>query len=127
VICPKYRYRKFKGEIAEYSKHDIYSLVKQKDLVEIFELSIQPDHIHTVMSIALKYSVSSLMGFLKGKIAINLFKKYERIGKRFWGRHLWSQGYCASTIGLNEEQIGKYVEFQERKDKEAEHLGLDLE
>jgi putative transposase len=127
VICPKYRYRIFKGEIAEYSKREMYSLVKQKDLVEILELSIQPDHIHAVMSIAPKYSVSSLMGFLKGKIAINLFKKYECIGKRYWGRHLWSRGFCVSTIGLNEEQIRKYVEFQERKDKEAEQLGLDLE
>jgi putative transposase len=127
VFCPKYRYRIFKGELAEYSKQAIYSLVKQKDMVEVLELNVQPDHIHTILSIAPKYSVSSLMGFLKGKLAINLFTRYERMGKRYWGRHLWSRGFCVSTIGLNEEQIRKYVQFQEKKDKEAEQLGLDLE
>jgi putative transposase len=127
VFCPKYRYRIFKGELAEYGKQTIYSLVKQKDMVEVLELNVQPDHIHTILSIAPKYSVSSLMGFLKGKLAINLFARYERIGKRYWGRHLWSRGFCVSTIGLNEEQIRKYVQFQEKKDKEAEQLGLDLE
>ena len=127
VICPKYRYRIFKGEIADYSKREMYVLAKQKDLVEILELKIQADHMHMVLSIAPKYSVSTLMGFMKGKLAINLFKRYERIGKRYWGRHLWSRGFCVSTIGLDEEQIRKYVKYQEKKDKEAEQLGLDLE
>jgi putative transposase len=101
VICPKYRYRKFKEEIAEYRKHDIGSLVKEKDLVEIFELSIQPDDVHTVMSIAPKYSVSSLMGFLKGKIAINLLKKYERIGKRFRGRRFIVSTQCQRSNSVS--------------------------
>ena len=127
VFCPKYRYRIFKGELAEYSEREIYLLIKQKDLVEILELNVQPDHVHAVMSIAPKYSVSSMMGFLKGKLAINLFKRYERLGKRYWGRHLWSRGYCVSTIGLDEEKIRKYVKYQEKKDKEAEQLSLDLE
>lgn len=127
VTCPKYCYRIFKGEIAEYSKREMCALAKQKDLVEMLELNVQFDHIHLVLSIAPKYSVSSIMGFLKGKLAINLFKRYERIGKRYWGRHLWSRGFCVSTIGLDEDQIRKYVKYQERKDKEAEQLGLDLE
>ncbi len=127
VTCPKYRYRIFKGEIADYSKREMCSLAKQKDLVEMLELNVQLDHIHLVLSIAPKYSVSSIMEFLKGKLAINLFKRYERIGKRYWGRHLWSRGFCVSTIGLDEDQIRKYVKYQERKDKEAEQLGLDLE
>ena len=127
VSCPKYRYRIFKGEIAEYVNRELYRLVKQKDLVEILELSVQPDHIHMVLSMSPKYSLSSVMGFLKGKLAINLFKRYERLGKRYWGRHLWSRGFCVSTIGLDEEQIRKYVKYQEKKDKEAEQLGLDIE
>ncbi len=106
---------------------ELYRLVKQKDLVEILELSVQPDHIHMVLSMSPKYSLSSVMGFLKGKLAINLFKRYERLGKRYWGRHLWSRGFCVSTIGLDEEQIRKYVKYQEKKDKEAEQLGLDIE
>ena len=60
VICPKYRYKIFKGEIAEYVRQQIYSLCQQKDLVEVLELNVQPEHIHLVMSIPPKYSVSSI-------------------------------------------------------------------
>ena len=126
VICPKYRYKIFHGEIAEYTKQQIYSLCQQKDLVEILELNIVPDHIHLVMIIAPKYSVSSIIGYVKGKIAIRLFQRYERIGKRYWGRHLWARGYCVSTVGLNEEQIRKYVKWQDKKDREIEKRQLTL-
>ena len=127
VFCPKYRYRIFKGEIKEYTRGQVFRLLKQKDLVEVNKLNIQHDHFHTILSIPPKYSVSNLMGFLKGRIAIDLFKKYDRLGKRYWGRHLWSRGFCVSTIGLNEEQIRKYIEWQEKRDKEAEQLGLELD
>jgi len=127
VFCPKYRFRILKGEVAEYAKREFYSLTKQKDLLEVEELSVQAEHIHTVLSIPPKYSVSSVMGFLKGRLSLSMFRKYERIGKRFWGRHLWSRGYCVSTIGLNEEQIRKYVQWQEKKEKESEQLGLQFE
>ena len=127
VFCPKYRHRILKGEIADYCRREIFSLVKMKDLVEVVEMNIQEDHVHTILSIPPKYSVSSLMGFLKGRLSIKMFRRYERIGKRFWGRHLWSRGYCVSTIGLNEEQIRKYVKWQEKQEKDAEQLGLQFE
>ncbi len=79
-----------------------------------------------VMSIPPKYSVSSLMGYLKGKLSISLFQRYERLGKRYWGRHLWSRGFCVSTVGLNEEQIRKYVKWQEKKEKEIEQNQMML-
>jgi len=127
VFCPKYRFRILKGEIGEYSKREFYSLAKQKELVEVNELSIQEDHVHTILTIPPKYAVSNIMGFLKGRLALSLFRRYEKIGKRFWGRHLWSRGYCVSTIGLNEEHIRKYVQFQEKQEREAEQLGLQFE
>lgn len=102
-------------------------MVKQKDLVEVIELNLRQDHVHMILSIPPKYSVSGMMGFLKGRLAIDLFKRYERLGKRYWCRHLWSRGFCVSTIGLNEEQIRKYVQLQEKKDREAEQLGLNLD
>jgi len=55
-----------------------------------------------------KYSVSSFMGLLKGKLVLKFFERDEKLSKRYWGCHLWSRGYCVSTIGLNEEQIRKY-------------------
>jgi putative transposase len=79
-----------------------------------------------MISIPPKYS-TSIMGFLKGKLSIRLFQKYERIGKKFWGWHyLWSRGYCVSTVGLDEERIRKYVTWQEQREKEIEKQQLNL-
>jgi len=127
VFCPKYRHRLLKGDIAEYVKREFFSLAKQKDLLEVLEFNVQPDHIHTLLSIPPKYSVSNIMGFLKGRLSLSMFRKYERIGKRFWGRHLWSRGYCVSTVGMNEEQIRKYIQWQEKQELDAEQLGLQFE
>src|SRR5512136_2080667 len=124
VFCPKYRYRIFEGQIGEYVKQQVYSLTKQKDQIEVVEINVQPDHIHAILSVPQKYSISNIMGFIKGKISLSLFHRYERLGKRYWGRHLWSRGYCVSTIGLDEEQIRKYVRWQEHKDKESEQMSL---
>ena len=126
VMCPKYRHRIFKDEIAEYAKQELYSLCRQKDLVEVLELNILADHIHLVVSIPPKYSVSAIMGYLKGKLSIRLFQKYERLGKRYWGQHLWSRGYCVSTVGLDEDKIRKYVKWQEKKEKEVEQVQKGL-
>ena len=124
VICPKYRYKIFEGEIAEYTRQRLYQLCREKDLVEVLELNIQKDHIHMVLSVPPKYSISSLMGFLKGKISIKLFQRYEKIAKKYWGRHLWSRGYCVSTVGLDEDKIRKYAKWQEKNDRTNEQLEL---
>ncbi len=126
VFCPKYRYRILKDDIAESVRQQIYRLVEQKDKVEVLELNVQLDHVHLVLSLPPKYAVSDFMGYLKGKLAMRLFQRYERLGKRYWGRHLWSRGYCVSTVGLNEDQIRKYVRWQERKEREQEQHQLGL-
>ena len=120
IFCPKYRFNIFKDEIAEYTKQQIYALCHQKELVEVMELNVQPDHIHVVISIPPKFSVSSFMGFLKGKLSLKLFQRYERLGKRYWGQHLWSRRYCVSTVGLDEEKIRKYVKWQAEREKNYE-------
>ena len=120
VFCPKYRYRILKDEIGEYVKQQIYQLCQQKDLVEVIELNVQPDHVHLIVSIPPKYAVSEFIGYLKGKLAIKLFRQYEQLGRRYWGRHIWSRGYCVSTVGLDEEKIRKYVKWQEKKDQDDE-------
>jgi putative transposase len=120
VFCPKYRYRILKDTIGEYARQLIDQLCRQKEQVEVLELNVQPDHVHLVVSIPPKYAVSEFMGYLKGKLALRLFERYESLGRRYWGRHLWSRGYCVSTIGLDEEKIRKYVQWQERQEKQAE-------
>jgi putative transposase len=100
VFNPKYRYQIFKDDnIAEYTRQQIYQLCKQKELLEVLELNVRYDHIHIVMSIPPKYSVSNVVGYLKGKLAfgvsgssdpeIRLFERCEQLGRRYWGRHLW--------------------------------------
>ena len=120
VICQMYRYRFFEGEVEEYSRQQVYKLCNQKDRVEVLELNVQKDHIHVILSIPPKYSVSNLMGFLKGSLSTRLFKRFDSLGKRYWGHHLWSRGYCVSTVGLDEDKIRKYVRWQEKNDKDSE-------
>jgi putative transposase len=88
--------------------------------VEVLEANVQADHVHMIVSIPPKYSVSNIMGYLKGKLAIRVFNRYEYLRKRYWGGRLWSRGYCVSTVGLDEEKVRKYVQWQEKKEKENE-------
>jgi putative transposase len=120
IFCPKYRFRVLSGEVGEYVKQEMYRLIRQKDGVEILEANVQANHVHIVLSIPPKYAVSNIMGYLKGKLAIRVFNRYEHLGRQYWGRHLWARGYCVSTIGLDEEKVRKYVQWQESKDKQAE-------
>ncbi len=126
VFCPKYRRPILKDEIKEYVRGEIGNLLRQKEGVEIIEMNVQSDHIHLIVWIPPKYAVSAVMGYLKGKLAIRLLQKYERLGKQFWGRHLWGRGYCVSTIGIDEQRIREYVQWQEKKEQEIEKLQGNL-
>jgi len=120
VFCPKYRYKIMQDEVANYIRQQIYRLSSQKDGIEVVEINVQKDHVHLVVSIPPKYAVSQYMGFLKGKLALQLFDRYPQLRKRYWGQHVWSRGYCVSTVGLDEERIKKYVKWQHRKDEASD-------
>ncbi len=122
IFCPKYRRRILKDEIREYVRREIENLLRQKEGIEIIEMNVQSDHIHLIVWIPPKYTVSAVMGYLKGKLAIRLLQKYERLGKQFWGRHLWGRGYCVSTVGIDEQRIREYVQWQEKKEQEIERM-----
>ena len=119
VFCPKYRYKLLQEEVKEYVVQQTYRLCNQKDGVEVLEINVQPDHVHVVLVIPPKYSVSEMIGFLKGKLALRLFDRFPALRKRYWGQHVWSRGYCVSTVGLDEERIRKYVRWQNEKEQEA--------
>ena len=111
VWCPKYRFRILKGEAEESVCYVIKKLCEWKK-VEILEGSVQADHLHLVLSFPPKYSISEVLGFLKGKSTIKIFDINSDLKKRYWERHFWARGCCVSTIGLDEEQILKYVRWQ---------------
>ena len=120
VWCPKYRYRVLTGRIAKYVEELSKRIFSWKNVI-VLEYKIMPDHIHTVVDIPPKYSVSYIMGMVKGKTVIALFKKFSGLRKKtYWGNNFWSRGYCVSTVGLDEEKIRKYVKYQEKKDKQEE-------
>ena len=108
------------SEVANYVKQQVYRLSNEKNDVEVLEVNVQAEHVHLVASIPPKYAVSQYMGFLKGKLALRLFDRYPQMRKRYWGQHVWSRGYCVSTIGLDEEQVRKYVKWQKDKEQESE-------
>ena len=118
--------RIFEEDIKDFAEYQLRKLLDQKDKIELLELHICEDHIHMVLSIPPKYSVSSLLGFLKGKLALRMFQQYESLSSKYWGRHIWSRGYCVSTVGLNEDQIRKYVKYQEEKDKQTDQYNLEI-
>ena len=101
--------------------------------VEILEGHMMPDHIHLLVSIPPKYSVSEVMGYLKGKSAMMIFDRHSNLKYKFGNRHFWAEGYYVSTVGLNEATIAKYIREQEKHDqmidkistKELENLFRD--
>ncbi len=120
VWVPKYRLRILKGLIKDLVEKDIRMLCEWKSC-EVQELNVQEDHIHLLVSVSPKVSISKLMGILKGKIAIKLFKSYPKLKQKpYWGNHFWARGYFVSTVGLDADMIRKYVKYQEKEEKVIE-------
>ncbi len=120
VWVPKYRFRILTGDVNVLIERDIRMLCEWKRC-EIMEMNVQIDHIHLVVSIPPKVSVSEMMGTLKGKLAIKLFKSYPKMKEKpYWGNHFWARGYFVSTVGIDEEIIKRYVKYQEKEEKHIE-------
>ncbi|MBN3035507.1 MAG: IS200/IS605 family transposase [Bacteroidales bacterium] len=120
VWVPKYRFRILTGEIKKLVEEDIKMLCEWKRC-EVQEMSVQQDHIHLVVSMPPKVSISEMMGILKGKLAIKLFKSYPKMKQKpYWGNHFWARGYFVSTVGIDEEVIKRYVKYQEEEGKRIE-------
>ena len=123
VFTPKYRrkiiYNQLKVDIREILKQ----LCSYKG-VEIIEGHLMPDHIHMLLAIPPKYSVSSFMGYLKGKSALMIFDRHADLKYKFGNRHFWAEGYYVSTVGLNEATIKKYIQEQEKQDIMKDKLSV---
>ena len=94
---------------------------------EIIELNVRMDHVHVVVSIPPKVSISSYMGTIKGKIAIKIFKSYPVLKKKpYWGNHFWARGYFVNTVGIDEDIIKRYVKYQEDEERKEEQDSEDF-
>ena len=127
VWTPKYRYRILKNKVGRDVYRSINVYCEQLGC-EVLELSVQLDHVHLVVMVPPKLSISKLMGALKGKIALKLFYKYPYLRKKkLWGNHFWQRGYFVGTVGVNEQIIRRYVRHQEKEERSQEQAELQLD
>ena len=118
VWVPKYRLRILTGRVAEEVSNCIRSFSEQLRC-EIVELNIQIDHVHILVKIPPKVSISNYVGTIKGRSAIRVLNKFSHLKKKpYWRNHFWTKGYCVDTVGLDEEKVRKYVKYQEKKEKQ---------
>ena len=116
IFIPKYRRKVMYGKLRDDIREIIRQLCHYKG-VEIVEGSVSKDHIHLCLKIPPKMSVSSFMGYLKGKSALMIFDKHPEYKKKGGDRHFWATGYYVDTVGRNEEQILKYINEQDEADR----------
>ena len=121
VFVPKYRTKKLFGKFRNKVGEILKELCRQRG-VELLEGHLMSDHIHMCLSVAPKYSIAFVIGFLKGKSTVLIHRTVLK-KKRVSGLHFWARGYCVSTVGLDEETIRNYIRQQEKTEKEQ----LDLE
>ena len=123
VFTPKYRRKIIYNQYREIIGEILKLLCKYKE-VEIIEGHLMSDHVHMLVSIPPKTSVSSFMGYLKGKSALMIFDKHANLKYKFGNRHFWAEGYYVSTVGLNEETIKKYIREQDKHDIALDKLSV---
>ena len=123
IFTPKYRRKIIYNKYRESIRDILKSLCSYKG-IEILEGHLMPDHVHLLLSILPKYSVSSIMGYLKGKSSLMIFERHANLKYQFGNRHFWSIGYYVSTVGLNEATIRKYIQDQEKEDILHDKLGI---
>lgn len=123
VFTPKYRRKMIYNQYREDVREIIKQLCSYKG-VEILGGNVMSDHVHILVSIPPKMSVSSFMGYLKGKSALMMFDRHANLKYKFENRHFWSEGYYVSTVGLNEAVIKKYIQDQEKYDIAMDKLSV---
>ncbi len=92
--------------------------------VEIIEGHLMSDHVHMLVMIPPKLSVSSFMGYLKGKLALMIFDRHANLKYKYGNRHFWAEGYYVSTVGLNDQTVAKYIREQEQHDIAMDKLSV---
>ena len=123
VFVPKYRKRAIFGQLRKNIGGIFRELCRQHG-VELVEGHALGDHVHMCLSIPPKFSVANTVGFLKGKSAIRIHREYLGKQRNFTGFHFWARGYCASTVGINEDEIRAYIRGQEEEERRQEQLPL---
>lgn len=123
---PKYRYRILRGPVGQ-AVYDCIQAFTTRLGCEVIELNVQQDHVHLLTMVQPMVSISNLLGTVKGRTAIRIFKRFPDLKtKPYWGNHFWAPGYCVDTVGLDAEKIRSYVQYQEDRERKIEQGNLDF-
>jgi putative transposase len=123
VFAPKFRRMEIYGELKKDIGWILRKLCDEKN-VEIIEAEACPDHIHMLLSIPPKYSVSTFMGYLKGKSSLMIFDRHANLKYRYGNRTFWARGYYVDTVGRNKNQIAAYIRNQLEQDQISDQMSL---
>ena len=123
VFAPKYRRQVIYGKIKQDIGQMLRKLCEYKQ-VEILEAEACKDHIHMLVSLPPKYSVSQFMGYLKGKSSLMIFEKYANLKYKYGNRHFWCRGYYVSTVGKNRKAIEQYIRNQLQEDYADDQISI---
>ncbi|MBQ5994779.1 MAG: IS200/IS605 family transposase [Clostridia bacterium] len=123
VFAPKYRRMEIYGDIRKDIGVILRKLCEQKE-VEIIEAELCTDHVHMLVSIPPKKSVSQFVGYLKGKSSLMIFDRHANLKYKYGNRHFWSRGYYVDTVGKNEKKIAEYIQNQLREDMMEDQISL---
>ncbi len=123
VFIPKYRRKTLFGAIRKELGNIFKDLAKQRSCT-IEEGHLMPDHVHMLINIPPKYSVATVVGYIKGKSAIQIARRFRGKERNFTGEHFWARGYFVSTVGQDENTVREYIKNQEKEDIRQEQLQL---
>jgi len=123
VFIPKYRKKALYGALRQQLGEVLKQLAMQRES-RIDEGHLMRDHVHMLVSIPPKYSVSQVVGYLKGKSAIHIARTFMGKPRNFTGESFWARGYFVSTVGRDEKQIREYIKKQEQEDQRIDQLTM---
>jgi putative transposase len=123
VFAPKYRRQVIYGKLKVDVGKILRELCERKG-IEIIEAELCPDHVHMLVRIPPKYSVSEIMGYLKGKSSLIIFDRHANLKYKYGNRHFWCRGYFVDTVGKNAKKIAEYIRNQLQEDKINDQLTL---
>ena len=125
VFIPKRRKKAIFGSLRRHLGEIFRELAKHKES-EVVEGHLMPDHVHMCLSVPPKYSVSNVVGYIKGKSAIAIARKFGGRARNFSGEVFWARGYFVTTVGLDEEMVRAYIRNQEQEDERYDQMKLGV-
>ena len=123
VFAPKYRRQAIYGKL----KKDICQILRelcQRKGINIIEAELCVDHVHMLIEVPAKYSISEIMGYLKGKSSLIIFNRHANLKYKYGNRHFWCRGYYVDTVGRNEKMIKEYIQNQLKEDYYSDQISL---